>query len=161
MGVRGDSSAKGTMYGYTWFAGMVVMSIIAIRVSPMLPEAEAGLLWAGVSMLVVGVLYMAGGAIFLFWPMFFVGVGVSAVNGLGVLLGPGWHALLTAVLPAAGRSSWACGGDGGSAGDGRRRRSGTRSGDPRAGPATRRGRAQHDWARATRSPSRRSRTCSA
>ncbi|WP_433509542.1 hypothetical protein ACQP2T_37045 [Nonomuraea sp. CA-143628] len=103
MGVRGESTARGTMYGYTWFAGMVVMSIIAIRVSPMLPEAEAGLLWSGVSMLVVGVMYMAGGAIFLYWPMFFAGVGVIAVNGLGVLLGPGWHALLTAILLGFGQ----------------------------------------------------------
>lgn len=102
-GVRGDTPAKGAMYGYTWFAGMVVMSVIAIRVSPMLPEAESGLLWAGISLLVVGVLYMAGGAIFMFWPMFFVGVGISAVNGLGVLLGPGWHALLTAVLLGGGQ----------------------------------------------------------
>jgi hypothetical protein len=102
-GVRGDTTAKGAMYGYTWFAGMVVMSIIAIRVGPMLPEAESGLLWAGISLLVVGVLYMAGGAIFLFWPMFFVGIGINAVNALGVLLGPGWHALLTAVLLGCGQ----------------------------------------------------------
>ncbi|HUR03624.1 MAG TPA: hypothetical protein VM347_13865 [Nonomuraea sp.] len=102
-GVRGDTTAKGAMYGYTWFAGMVAMSVIAIRVGPMLPEAESGLLWAGISLLVVGVLYMAGGAIFLFWPMFFVGVGISAVNALGVLLGPGWHALLTAVLLGCGQ----------------------------------------------------------
>jgi hypothetical protein len=35
--------------------------------------------------------------------MFFVGIGINAVNALGVLLGPGWHALLTAVLLGCGQ----------------------------------------------------------
>ncbi|WP_113699630.1 transporter [Nonomuraea lactucae] len=99
---RGESSARGAMYGYAWFAGMTLMVIIAMRMSSLLPPHENGLLWAGVSMLVVGVLYMAGGAIWLDWTMFFVGVWVMAVNGVGVLLGAGWHALLSAVLLGGG-----------------------------------------------------------
>ncbi|MER7499516.1 hypothetical protein AB0L05_37105 [Nonomuraea pusilla] len=69
---------------------------------PQLPPAEATLIWAGMSMLVVAVLYMAGGAIWLDWRMFFAGVWVAAVDTLGVLLGIGWHALLTAVLLGGG-----------------------------------------------------------
>jgi hypothetical protein len=101
-GVRGAISAKGAMYGYSWFAGMAVMTVTAIRFSPMLPIAEAGLLWAATSLLVVGVLYMTGGAIYMDWRMFFIGVWVHAVNATGVLLGPGWHALLTALLLGGG-----------------------------------------------------------
>ncbi|WP_336205115.1 hypothetical protein [Nonomuraea sp. LPB2021202275-12-8] len=101
--VRGETSAKGTMYGYSWFVGMVLLGVIATRVSPMLPAAESGLLWAGASLMLVAVLYMTGGAIYLDWPMFFVGVWIAAVNALGVLLGPGWHALLTAVLLGGGQ----------------------------------------------------------
>jgi len=101
--VRGESQAKGAMYGYTWFVGMILMSVIAIRFSPQLPPAETGLLWAGVSLMVVAIIYMAGGAIWSNWPMFFIGVWIAAVNALGVLLGPGWHALLAAVLLGAGQ----------------------------------------------------------
>ncbi|MEV0595905.1 hypothetical protein [Nonomuraea cavernae] len=99
---RGDNSARGRMYGFTWLAGFLLMSVIAIRISPMLPSAETGLVWAGASLLLVGVLYMAGGAIWLDWQMFFIGAWVVAVDAAGVLLGPGWHALLTAVLLGGG-----------------------------------------------------------
>ncbi|WP_223190853.1 hypothetical protein [Nonomuraea terrae] len=99
---RGDSSARGLMYGLAWFAGMGLMIMIASRMTLQLPPYESGLLWAGFSLTVVAVLYMTGGAIWLQWPMFFIGAWVAAVNGLGVLLGAGWHALLTAVLLGAG-----------------------------------------------------------
>ncbi|MFC5817707.1 hypothetical protein [Nonomuraea harbinensis] len=101
--IRGESSAKGMMYGYAWFVGMVLMTVINIRFSSMLPPEERGLMWSGVSLLVVAVLYMACGALYTQWPMFFMGVWVAAVNGLGVILGPGWHALLTAVLLGGGQ----------------------------------------------------------
>ncbi|MEU6712340.1 hypothetical protein ABZ897_12750 [Nonomuraea sp. NPDC046802] len=100
--VRGDSSARGAMYGYAWCAGMLVMVVICVRMSTILPPDETGLLWAGTSLLVVAVLHMAGGAIWLNWPMFFIGVWAAAVNALGVLLGAGWHALLTAALLGGG-----------------------------------------------------------
>ncbi|MEO3801373.1 hypothetical protein [Nonomuraea sp. B1E8] len=100
--VRGDSSARGAMFGYAWMAGMLLMIVICLRLGPLLPPDETGLLWAGTSLLVVAVLHMAGGAIWLNWPMFFIGAWVAAVNALGVLLGAGWHALLTAVLLGGG-----------------------------------------------------------
>jgi hypothetical protein len=101
--IRGGTSAKGAMFGYAWFGGMVLMSVIAIRFSPMLPPAESGLLWAGISLMLVAVLYMAGGAIYHDWPMFFIGAWIAAVDALGVILGPGWHALLAAVLLGGGQ----------------------------------------------------------
>jgi hypothetical protein len=101
-GVRGDSSDRSAMYGYAWFGGMALMVVLCVRMSPQLPPEETGLLWAATSMMVVAVLYMAGGAIWLNWPMFFLGAWVTAVNVLGVLLGAGWHALLTAVLLGGG-----------------------------------------------------------
>ncbi|TDE43009.1 transporter [Nonomuraea mesophila] len=100
--VRGDSTARGAMYGYAWMAGMILMVVICLRMGPLLPSDETGLLWAGTSLLVVGVLHMAGGALWLNWPMFFIGAWVAAVNAVGVLLGAGWHALLTAVLLGGG-----------------------------------------------------------
>ncbi|MEV0231358.1 hypothetical protein [Nonomuraea sp. NPDC050786] len=101
-GVRGDHTARGTMYGYTWFAGMLLVWVICVRLSSLLPPDESGLAWGGASLMIVAVMNMAGGAIWLYWPMFFIGVWVAAVDALGVLLGVGWHALLTAVLLGGG-----------------------------------------------------------
>lgn len=100
--VRGEVSARGTMYGYSWFAGMALVTVVSLRMSPLLPPDEVGLLWAGLSLLVVGVLYMAGGAVWLNWTMFFLGAWIMAVNGVGVILGAGWHALLSALLLGGG-----------------------------------------------------------
>jgi hypothetical protein len=91
------------MYSCTWTAGFVLIAILCVRLSPMLPPQEAGLLWAGASLLVVGLLYMAGGTIWLWRPMFFMGTAVVAVDAVGVALGPGWHALLAAVLLGGGQ----------------------------------------------------------
>ncbi|AQZ64526.1 unnamed protein product [[Actinomadura] parvosata subsp. kistnae] len=99
---RGDSNARGAMFGYAWFAGFALMVVICSRMSPLLPPQESGLLWAGSSLMLVATLYMAGGALFHNWTFFFFGVWVAAVNTLGVLLGAGWHALLTAVLLGGG-----------------------------------------------------------
>jgi hypothetical protein len=101
-GVRGESSAKGKMYGYAWTAGILTMTVLAARVSPLLPEPDSGLLWGGGFMMIVALLYLSGGAIWTYWPMFFVGAWTAVVNGVGILLGVGWHALLTAVLVGGG-----------------------------------------------------------
>ncbi|SDJ78956.1 hypothetical protein [Nonomuraea jiangxiensis] len=100
--VRGKSRSRGIMYGFAWFAGFAAMYIICGRVSSLLPQEESGLLWAGSLLAVVGILYMANGAMALNRPMFLLGIWVTAVNALGVLLGAGWHALLAAVLLGGG-----------------------------------------------------------
>ncbi|MEV0143626.1 MULTISPECIES: hypothetical protein [unclassified Nonomuraea] len=100
--VRGDSSARGTMIGFTWLAGMVLVFAIGIRISLVLPEEEAQLLWAGTSLLVVGVIYMMTAAVWLNWPMFFLGAWTISVNVVGIMLGAGWHALLIAALVGGG-----------------------------------------------------------
>ncbi|MDP4504333.1 hypothetical protein [Nonomuraea turcica] len=102
-GVRGESAAKGMMYGYTWFAGVALMWVICMHFTFKLPEAEASLLWASGFLMVPALLYMAGGAIWTSWPMFFMGVWIAAVDGVGVLLGIGWHTLLAAVLLGGGQ----------------------------------------------------------
>ncbi|NRQ39145.1 hypothetical protein HII36_46080 [Nonomuraea sp. NN258] len=100
---RGGNAIKGAMYGWSWTAGLVVMTVLAVRLSPLLPEDEVGLLWAGGFMLVVGLLYMAGGAVWHDWPTFFLGTVTLAADAVGVMLGAGWHALLIAVLVGGGQ----------------------------------------------------------
>ncbi|MEU6999000.1 hypothetical protein [Nonomuraea sp. NPDC046570] len=100
--VRGESTQRGMMYGYAWFVAMVSMFMVAARFRPMLDVDEIGLFYSSFSLLVVAILYMAGGAIWRTWSMFFIGVWTAIVNTVGVALGPGWHSLLIAVLVGGG-----------------------------------------------------------
>jgi hypothetical protein len=72
------------------------------RVSDLLPDPELNLLWAGVMVGLIGVLHMAGGALFDDRNLFALGAFVSVVNVVGVLVGPGWHALILAVAGGGG-----------------------------------------------------------
>ncbi|MFE3455341.1 hypothetical protein ACFXJ8_41145 [Nonomuraea sp. NPDC059194] len=100
--IRGESAQRGMMYGYAWFVGMLSMGLIVGHFTPLLPRDQVGLLYASVSLLVVAVLYMAGGAVWREWPMFFLGVWTAVVNAAGTTLGPGWHALMISLLVGGG-----------------------------------------------------------
>jgi hypothetical protein len=92
--VSGDSSIKGLMYGNAWFMGFAGVGVILGKISPLLPEAERGLIWAAASVGLVAVMYMAGAAIWRSWDQFFLGVIIGVSNIVGVLVGPGWHSLI-------------------------------------------------------------------
>jgi hypothetical protein len=100
--VKGESSTRGLLFGLSWFAAFASVAVIAGRLSDKLPSAEVGLLWAGLSVAVVGVLYMAGAAIWQSREMFILGVWISVANIAGILAGPGWHALITSVAGGGG-----------------------------------------------------------
>ncbi|GII89125.1 hypothetical protein Ssi03_71150 [Sphaerisporangium siamense] len=95
--VRGQSSQRGMMYGLAWAFGYASVIAIDVRLSPLLPPEETGLLWAVTSMALVAALYVAGGAIWRDWTMFFLGTGLAVFNLVGAVAGPTVHALLMCV----------------------------------------------------------------
>ncbi|KHD78619.1 transporter [Actinoplanes utahensis] len=100
--ISGPSSRQGAMYGVSWSVGFTGLAVVFGQVGESLPEHLAGLLWGGGMVALVGVLYMAGAAIWQLRDMFVLGAWISGVNVIGVLLGPGWHALLIAVAGGGG-----------------------------------------------------------
>lgn len=100
--VRGASSIQGLRYGLSWAAGFAGVVVIASRYSDLLPAEEVGLLWSGLSVGVVGVLYIAGAAIWQSREMFVLGVWITLVNLGGFLAGPGWHALAISLAGGGG-----------------------------------------------------------
>ncbi|WP_327085216.1 hypothetical protein OIE66_22960 [Nonomuraea sp. NBC_01738] len=100
--VRGESEQRGAMYGMTWFVGMSAVGLIGSRFADYLPDEQVSLLFTAFLMLMVGVLYMAGGAMYRHWGQFFLGIWVAVIDLIGVTLGPGWHPLLMAVLVGGG-----------------------------------------------------------
>jgi hypothetical protein len=100
--VTGESSTKGMRYGFAWFLGFAGIAVLAARVGALLPDAEKGLLWAAASVGLVAVLYMAGAAIWNDRGMFVLGIWIGLINIVGVLAGPGWHALVVSLAGGGG-----------------------------------------------------------
>jgi hypothetical protein len=100
--VTGPSSRQGAMYGMTWSVAFAGMAVLFTRISNLLPGAEANLLWAGAMVALTGALHMAGGAVWNDRSLFVLGASISAVNVVGVIIGPGWHALIVSVLGGGG-----------------------------------------------------------
>jgi len=100
--VSGPSSRQGAMYGFTWSVAFTGMATLFSQVSNLLPAPEANLLWAGAMVALTGALHMAGGAIWNDRPLFLLGLSISVVNLAGILIGPGWHALIVAVFGGGG-----------------------------------------------------------
>ncbi|MFC6018715.1 transporter [Plantactinospora solaniradicis] len=100
--VAGDSRRRGQWYGLAWGLGFAGVMTVLGPVSDHLPEDLAGLLWAGVSVGLTGALHMAGGAIWLDRNLFRLGVWISVINIVGVIAGPGWHALVISVAGGGG-----------------------------------------------------------
>jgi hypothetical protein len=82
-GLRGPSQAAGVMYGWSWTLGFSALAAVNLGVTRLgLPDDAVTLLWSGSSLLLVGVLYLGGGA--LFQDRFQYGLGVlMLVSGAG------------------------------------------------------------------------------
>ena len=100
--VSGPSSRQGAMYGITWSVAFLGMAVLFSRISDLLPVPEANLLWAGAMVALTGALHMAGGALWNDRILYALGVWISVVNVVGIIIGPGWHALIVAVFGGGG-----------------------------------------------------------
>ncbi|MFG1915923.1 transporter [Micromonospora sp. NPDC048898] len=100
--VTGDSARRGHWYLWAWGLGPVSVYAALGRISEHLPNDLAALLWSATAVGLTGALHMAGGAIWLDRDLFRLGVWVSVINLVGVLAGPGWHALIVAVAGGGG-----------------------------------------------------------
>lgn len=100
--IQGPSNVQGMAFGFSWAFGFLTVVSICVYFRDFIPDDEIGLLWAGLSVGVTGLLYMAGAAIFQIWSMFGLGLWITVINAIGIAAGPGWHALLTAVAGGGG-----------------------------------------------------------
>lgn len=120
-GLRGPSSAAGAMFGWSWTLGFATLAAVNTGVTRLgLPHDGVTLLWSGSSLLLVGVLYLAAGALFQnrfhygfgLWILVsaassvFAGVPgnfavVSLAGGGGLLLAAGYFALRFPLQPSA------------------------------------------------------------
>ena len=95
--VAGPTSRQGFRYGLTWSVAFAGMSILFSRFGGLMPQDQLILLWGGGTVALTGALHMAGGAIWHDRNLFLLGLWTSAINIVGVICGPGWHALIVAL----------------------------------------------------------------
>jgi hypothetical protein len=88
-GIRGPSRRIGRMYGWSWAFGFVGLWVIntAILRATTLPTEVLALLWSGSSLLVVGLLYLAGGMVFADRLMYGLGGWMIFTAAISVLVG--------------------------------------------------------------------------
>ncbi len=102
-GVQGNSSRQGMFYRWTWMVGFVSLAAIISGVTRTgIDDAAIGLLWAAGSGLVIGLLYMAGGAMWLDRTQFALGAWFAVVSGAGAVAGTPWIYLVLAVAGGGG-----------------------------------------------------------
>lgn len=102
-GVRGNSARQGKFYGWTWTVGFVCLgAIISGADRTGANEETVALLWAAGSGLVIGLLYMAGGAMWLDLTQFALGVWFALVSGAGAIAGLPWIYLVLSVAGGGG-----------------------------------------------------------
>ena len=96
-GLRGPSRAAGAMYGWSWTLGFCALTAVNLGVTRLgLPEDAVTLLWSGSSLLLIGVLYLASGALFQDRFQYGLGVWMLASGALSVFAGvPGNFAVVS------------------------------------------------------------------
>lgn len=96
-GVRGLSSRVGAMYGWAWLIGFTTYAAImggAQRAG--VEDPVMGLLWSAGSGLVVGLLYLAGGALWQDRVQYGLGAWILLASGAGALAGtPGIYLVMS------------------------------------------------------------------
>ncbi|WP_188484590.1 hypothetical protein [Cellulomonas carbonis] len=99
-GIRGTSAQQGAMYGWTWslaFFGIFALGFALARAE--VGPATTNLVMTVASTLLVGALYMAGGAIWGDRTQFALGAWITGVTAVGAVVG---HPHLLLVMAVAG-----------------------------------------------------------
>ena len=87
-GVRGLSSATGAMYGWAWMLGFGAFAAVVIGAERAGAERPVlDLLWSAGSGLVVGILYLVGGALWQDRVQYGLGAWILAASAAGALAG--------------------------------------------------------------------------
>jgi hypothetical protein len=102
-GVVGPSRRTGAMYGSAWLLGFIALGAVNTRLGDLgMPAATQSLLWSGSALVVVGLLYLAGGALFDHVPQYVLGVWMLISAVVSVLVGYPANFLVLAVLGGGG-----------------------------------------------------------
>ncbi|HET7414556.1 MAG TPA: hypothetical protein VFI97_02525 [Arthrobacter sp.] len=102
-GIRGASSVQGAIYGWTWALAFVVVGLLSGTVAESITgEDLRGLIINGIAILVVGMMYMLGGALWRDIPMTVMGIWFLVVDVASMALGRDYYLLVFLTLGVLG-----------------------------------------------------------
>jgi len=97
-GIRGRSRYQGMLYGWSWTISMVGAWLLLVGLQRAgLPAHLAALLYPGMFVLIVGVLYLAGGALWRAPVQYALGIVMIAVVVVATFAGAPYHYLVYAI----------------------------------------------------------------
>jgi hypothetical protein len=103
-----NTARQARWYGTAWLLGFVGLILTVGKISSDLSHDTKGLLWGATTTGLVGVLHMAGSAIWGDRAQLHWGMWVTLINIVGVMAGAGWQSLIISI--AGGALSLAIGG---------------------------------------------------
>lgn len=103
VGVRGDSAFQGAVYGWTWMLAFATVFFIASRIGQVsTSQPYTGMLVNALAVLVVGMMYMSGGALWRDKPMLVLGIWFLVVDVVSLIAGPNGFITVYLTLGVAG-----------------------------------------------------------
>ncbi len=88
-GIRGESAFQGAVYGWTWMLAFAVVFFAASRIGSIsTDQAFNGMIINALAILVVGMMYMSGGALWRDVPMLALGIWFLLVDIVSLIAGP-------------------------------------------------------------------------
>ncbi|MFV0526607.1 MAG: hypothetical protein ACK5RL_19140 [Acidimicrobiales bacterium] len=95
QGISGTSARQGQQYGISWWIAFMGVGALSIQLGQLdLPTdhaATAGVIINGVSMVLVGTQFMAGGGIWDDRTQYIVGVLIAAISAVALAIGLPWY----------------------------------------------------------------------
>lgn len=102
-GIRGASSVQGAIYGWTWALAFVVVGLLSGTVADSIAAEDLrGMLINSIAILVVGMMYMLGGALWRDIPMTVMGIWFLVVDVVAMALGREQYLLVFLTLGVLG-----------------------------------------------------------
>lgn len=102
-GLSGPRARTAALYGWSWVLGFVALGVVLGRLDALgVPAETSSVLWSGACLVLVGVLFLAGGMLFPGSGQYVLGVWILASAVVAVLVGYPANFLALAVLGGGG-----------------------------------------------------------
>lgn len=103
LGIRGSTALQGAVYGWSWALGFVVVGLLSGIIAAAVPQFDIrGLIINSMAILLVGIMYMLGGALWHDMAMVAMGVWFLVVDVVAMVLGSDYYLLVFLTLGVLG-----------------------------------------------------------
>ncbi|GAB3530609.1 hypothetical protein [Arthrobacter monumenti] len=103
VGLRGSTARQGAIYGWSWALGFAVVGLLSGIIATAIQQPDVrGLIINSMAIMLVGIMYMLGGALWHDMAMVAMGIWFLVVNVAAMILGPDYYLLVFLTLGVLG-----------------------------------------------------------